>query len=300
MSALGGDLSVREKARGGSVVGDAKENPPGWMRLRSRILILVHGYNNSLCAGCASYDHFLKRVPRGFPTVGRFFWPGDSRPAFLSGLAYPFKIDTAIESARALAEALGRLADRSVPLEIYFVGHSLGCRVILEALKASGEARLLRHVRAVCLMAAAVPVGFLEKGGRLEGGATRVSGRLVLYSHSDGVLRWSFPAGQVLAAAMGKGAGTSEASREAVGRRGNPVSFPTDSAHMTGNGHSDYWKDPRIFKHIAPLMGVAVERRIERRPLPVHGPPPPVSSLIRRTSRREIRPLWVSQCDDCG
>lgn len=301
MSRLGGDLSVREKGKGGSVTDFVLATPLRWVERESRIVLLVHGYNNTFCAGCVSYAHFLKRVPRGFPIVGRFFWPGDTRPAFISGVAYPLKIAAARESAGRLAEFLESVVSaRSVPVEINLVGHSLGCRLILETLLAGKGTRLAAHVRSITLMAAAVPVHFLRENGHLYDEAITVAGRLVLHSTDDRVLKWMFPMGQCALSMMPPAnRNAREASFEAVGRHGRPSGFATASARMAGNGHSDYWSDPRIFRHLAPMMGAAVERTIERRPLPSHETPRPVDSYVRRLTGRRISPMWSSDCDEC-
>jgi len=298
MNRLGGDISLRESARGGDVSEHVRIDPSHWMDHYSHIVILVHGYNNNFCAGCRSYANFLKRVPERFPKVGRLFWPGDITPAFISGLSYPGKIGTAQECGRKLATFLAELASRrSTSIEVSFVGHSLGCRVVLETLKAARRQAVWPSVRAVCLMAAAVPVGLVEPNEELEKASRSVEHRLVLFSHSDNVLKWAFPVGQAYAALF---AGTEdEIYLSAVGLRGRPESYPTASSHMEGNGHSDYWSDRRIFRYIAPVMGIAVEHTVEPRWLPGHDAPAPVEPLIRRTPERRVAPAWHSDCESC-
>jgi len=298
MNRLGGDISLRESKKGGDVSERVSLNPARWTECYSRIIILVHGYNNSFCAGCKSYADFMKRVPERFPRVGRLFWPGDITPSFISGISYPHKVGTAKECGEKLADFLAELASRrSVPIEVSFVGHSLGCRVVLETLKAARRQAVWPSVHAVCLMAAAVPVGLVEPNEEFEEASRGVEHRLVLFSHSDNVLKWAFPVGQAYAALF---AGTEdEIYLSAVGLKGRPDSYPTAAAHMRGNGHSDYWSDRRIFRHISPVMGIAVEQTVEPRWLPEHDAPAPVASLIRRTPERRMGPAWRSDCESC-
>ena len=107
-----------------------------------------------------------------------------------------------------------------------------------------------------------------------------------------------FPIGQALAALPGirteDGIYT-----HAVGLKGEPSSYPTESAHLQGNAHWDYWKDARIFRHIAPLMGIAVERATDARWLPEHDMPAPVQSLVRSTVERRVGQAWHSECETC-
>jgi pimeloyl-ACP methyl ester carboxylesterase len=297
MSRLGGDISLRESAKGGDVSEHVRIDPSHWMEHYTRIVILVHGYNNNFCAGCRSYADFLKRVPERFPKVGRLFWPGDITPAIISGASYSWQIETAKECGRKLATFLAQLASRrSVPIEVSFVGHSLGCRVVLETLKAAEGMPVWPEVRAICLMAAAVPVGLVEPDAELEEASQWVDHRLVLFSPSDRILRLAFPLGQTLAYFIGK---EDRIYLSAVGLKGMPESYRTTPGHMEGNGHSDYWSDRRIFRYIAPVMGIAVEHTVEPRWLPGHDAPAPVEPLIRRTPERRIAPAWRSDCESC-
>jgi pimeloyl-ACP methyl ester carboxylesterase len=300
MTSLGGDLSLREKASGGGVAESVSENPPRWMRRWSRVVILVHGYNNGLCAGCRSYGAFLGNAPTRFPKVGRFFWPGDLSVSLLSAASYSWKIRTAEECAEKLAEFLVRLVrSRTVPIEIDFIGHSLGCRLVLETLRKAAGSEVMSHVRVVCLMAAAVPVTLVSPGYCLEKASRGVPARLVLYSPNDKVLRWSFPIGQALAAIPWIGDEHGVYLR-AVGLEGKPAGYPTASAQMTGNDHSDYWSDERIFRHISPLLGVARERGIEERWLPGRDTPEPPPPTLRLTPERGVGQAWHSECEGCG
>ncbi|MBN2565260.1 MAG: alpha/beta fold hydrolase [Candidatus Eisenbacteria bacterium] len=300
MSSLGGDLSVRERPSGGEVAAGVRENPPGWTLLYGRVVIFVHGYNNSLRAACKSYAKLRRLMPSRFPRVGHFFWPGDLSNGLLSKLSFPAQIAGAREAGEKLAEFLqGVERLRRTPLEIVLVGHSLGCRVILEMLRDvvdPGRAPWPR-VPVVCLMAAAVPTGHVRPDGRLEDAIGIGKERLVLFSPDDGVLRWTFPIGQFFAEGR---AGADGLLPEAVGRHGNPKSYPTQSYEMSGNGHGDYWSDDRVIDCLAPLVGVATPRRIDARRIVGREMPPPIEELIRRAPERRVGTAWRSECEGAG
>jgi pimeloyl-ACP methyl ester carboxylesterase len=126
--------------------------------------------------------------------------------------------------------------------QVDFIGHSLGCRVVLETLLAL-RPHAVPIVRRVALMAAAVPSEMLEPGGRffplltlLAAEGTRFD---VLHSLQDNVLHYAFPPGQSLA---GGGVG----SARALGRYGpSPVmpGFRTTMGdrEIVGAAHGDYW-----------------------------------------------------------
>jgi len=295
VSSLGGDLSVRERPSGGGVTKEVLENPAGWMLLYSRVVILVHGYNNSLKAACRSYAKLRRLMPVRFPRVGQFFWPGDLSNGLLSKLSYPAQIESAREAAGRLARFLGDVArERRMPLEIVLVGHSLGCRVVLETLRAARSMTDWPSVRVVCLMAAAVPRGHVRPGGELRDAIAAGRDRLVLHSRDDGVLQWTFPIGQ-LAAGVKEWGG--QIWPEAVGRHGNPTSYPTQSYEMSGNGHGDYWSDERVIPRLAPLVGTAVPRTIDARRIAGRSTPPPIEELIRRAPERRVGMARRSLCE---
>jgi hypothetical protein len=84
----------------GGDVGDAKGKLPGL----SHVVLLIHGYNNTLEFAEKAYDGFVA-VQRGLagdpdgPVGGgrlvEIFWPGDSRPEATSALFYAASLDKA-------------------------------------------------------------------------------------------------------------------------------------------------------------------------------------------------------------
>lgn len=233
-----------ELRRPGSVVGD--QGVFG----RRECLVLVHGFNNHAGEAAVAYTGFRISESRRFedlrPEVlekllGDTHWPGDADwqgPLdLLDFLVYPKAVATAREAGPLLGELILKFGMME---RIHFIGHSLGCRVVLETLLyLSRKDFSLYRVGGICLMAAAVQTDMVGDGGRFAPlldslGAAGVK-VLVLHSVKDTVLHFTFGPGQT-AAAEGW-------FPTALGRFGPPpgmrgVAF---QEAIEGAGHSDYW-----------------------------------------------------------
>ena len=275
-SGFGGVLSVRTASDGGVVAESVTESPKGWLGGAPRIVLFVHGYNNNVREARESFETLTKQLPGRFPKLGWFYWPGDADFGIfdvLDFLSYPTEIPDAKSSAQRLADRLSQLAVETNGVEITLVGHSMGCRLILECLRvfASQPTRRRPIFKSIFLMAAAVPVELVGWDGALGDAARQlVPTGWIFYSADDVVLHFAFPAGQTLAAAMGN---EDAVYLEAVGRHGNPPYF-FDQPHVnrSGNGHSDYWGDSEVAKLLCADMLVAMPYPIESRALPVYRP----------------------------
>jgi esterase/lipase superfamily enzyme len=165
----------------------------GWRipaeRLVNReVVFATHGFNVSYAAGV----HALARLEHDLGLAGRFLfvgvlWPGDY---WLPVVNYPSEAADAVRCGRLLA----RFADATLDgaRSISFVSHSLGARLVLEAVK-----RMRHPAREVCLLAAAVDDDCLatEQYAGACANAQRVT---VLASTSDMVLRLAYPGGDFL------------------------------------------------------------------------------------------------------
>lgn len=258
------ELTVREEPVGGRVGGEVREVTPPFAQGRRRVVLLVHGYNDTEDAARRSYGRFAKDLARLgasaralLPDLGGFYWPGDADLGPLSFLSYPFEITPARESGERLAEYVRTLVGPGgTATELYVVGHSLGNRVILEALdRLAAVPAPAGHVAGACLMAAAVPVEMVEERGPLLEGATLPGTTLALYSPNDTVLHFAFPLGET---AAGEGFFPT-----AVGRFGQPAGLWTQRQELTGNDHGHYWGDPRAATRVARLLGAAVPWEVE-------------------------------------
>ena len=278
------ELSVRSPGwtRGGPLARRLRAPSARTLSGRTRALLLVHGYNNDETDARDAYGVLLRGLPpsvlSAFDCVVEFQWPGDSYLRKAVGAAmYPQQIETARAAARLLAAELVRAAGASGGrLRVSVVAHSLGCRLILEAI-ADGVFRAGSAPRLdlVLLMAAAVPVNLVRSGhlgAKLATGGTRPSKIVILHSRADRVLRWAFPVGQGIAWNLRI---ETAWHREAVGRWGEPFRAGTDvTPFPTGYGHSDYWSGRTTAWMLANRIGGTASAPLRAERLPAHAPMP--------------------------
>jgi pimeloyl-ACP methyl ester carboxylesterase len=247
-------------------VADAVEQGPGqWIAHAGRVILFVHGYNNTFPVAREAYDTFSAGLAARaqdaaseiFDPLYRFYWPGDEDLGILSFMSYPVETEDAKASASRLVEFLRDLYSTSGhparPIDI--VSHSLGGRVVLETLAALAQAGILDGVlKRVCLMAPAVLVEHVEPGGELYDGATLPESLTILTSEDDWVLWLAFPLGQTMAEG---GSGC------ALGRYGPPPGLPARHEPVSGGvGHTDYWECPdSVARVIIDALGFTPRRR---------------------------------------
>ena len=200
MAVRAGELSVREQSVGGPVSDSVHATPEGWIDGTAfRVVLLVHGFNNNLKEAQDSYGTFTGMLPRLDAKIGWLFWPGDADFGwfqFADFLSYPTEIPDARESARRLADFLVTTATEHPTLQIILVGHSLGCRLILETLRLFADNPQWNRpdFPLVMLMAAAVPTDLVEHGKSLDVAGDVAAQRWVFCSTNDLVLHFAFPA----------------------------------------------------------------------------------------------------------
>ena len=241
-------FQLRQAVEGGDLLAEVRQESSRDPAGRRESVVLVHGFNNHQGEAGSAYFGFRDRqYQKAFPTLippafedilADMFWPGDAAWGLfdvVDFLVYPAAVGTAREAAPRLARHL-----RSMPnlLTVHFVGHSLGCRLVLETIADLAQ-NGGPHVGKVCLMAAAVPIFKVQEHGPLAN-AMRYAERVgILHSDKDPVLRYAFPPGQTVAS------GDEGFFPSALGLNG-PVPdvpgkldpFPIDGAH-----HGDYWGD---------------------------------------------------------
>lgn len=181
---------------------------------RSKLVLLIHGYNNPRKEAVDAYDGFisLQQQLANLPPKGDFapdrnlvevFWKGDDWGA-LSLLYYPYAVPNARQTAEALAAVLKTIAQqRAEGIEVEVVAHSLGTRLALETLRYLAASPRIAVTRMV-FFAAATPTFMLrdptDPDGLRSAFDTGIkSGIRSLYSGNDVVLSWAFPIGQTLA-----------------------------------------------------------------------------------------------------
>lgn len=267
------ELSVRTRPAGGAVAPEVAEGPPLFVQGRSRLVVFVHGYNNTLADARGSYAIFNRRLQQMYADGGpllpdllaRFYWPGDADLGPISFLSYPFEISDAENSAKKLAGFLrGLRGPDGAPVQLDIVAHSLGCRVLLEMIRELFPTlrQLAVHFGVVCLMAAAVQVDMVEPGERLEHTLEALQRLLVLHSTGDRVLHYAFPLGQT---AAGEGFFPT-----ALGRFAPPPGVPGEHEAVDELDHGQYWGAGVSAYHVARRLGLGVVTA-----------PPPARSLPR-------------------
>jgi hypothetical protein len=232
-----------------------------------RIVLLVHGFNVPILGARDSFQRFERhlenldrrtfdheRLRRLKEDCCWVTWPGDSWVPFARGIAYWRKVGIARAAAVAFADYLRGLISVKQRPEIIIIAHSLGCRMVLEALRA-----IDRPIPAmtVVLMAAAVPVEMIEAGGHLAETRAVVEDQRVLYSEWDTVLANLFAPGQWAAARMGRDIPIKR--YEAVGSRGLPKQGAwTRRRQMLLHDHGHYWSEETAAFIVASWLGVSL------------------------------------------
>ena len=191
-------IDLRASGKGGIVadVGQAWEDgtkliSPGdfAQRVAGRDLLLAaHGFNVDREAGIESLSLWGARC--SLPGNGMFIgvlWPGDSR--FVPFIDYVYEGSEAIASGKLLATYLNKNAVLSQSLS--FFSHSLGARTILEAIRG-----LAAKPRLAVLMAGAIEDNCLAR--EYADAAARIAKICVVASAQDDVLKWAFPAGNLV------------------------------------------------------------------------------------------------------
>ena len=288
-------MSLRAQPEGGDL-----RNPceVGWLHghavTQTDLVVLVHGFNNNLEEAQSAYLGFRKRqdgllraddAARLEAMLGDVFWPGDAQWGafdFLDFLYYPKSIAQAKAAAPLLADCL---MARSDVQNLYFIGHSMGCRVVLETIKVLRARGHATPIRKVCLMAAAVPTEEVcAPDGLLADAFIAADHVRVLYSPADTVLAWAFPVGET--------AGGDGVLPTAIGRHGDVPLQPghVDRDWIPNAAHSDYWgwKDDDASaiaaQEIAAFLGIGPQTQTlrERVTAPARPDPPPRAQPVRR------------------
>jgi len=293
------ELYLHLTSEGPKVIRDGVET----LRDKVRVCFYVHGYNVSPPEGKESFDRLLENVRRearvdsrlSVPALDgaeawRVYWPAFARLArdrwTLSALTYPLHARQVEDWAEVFASYLDSEFGKrnATPAEVTFVGHSLGCRLILETLRYKLQYKHRNWtVRSVLFMAAAVPVSLLEFDARLCRAVLVPELRFVAYSPADLVLQLAFRFGQMFERGV---------LPHAVGSFGAP-SVVWSKRLRTMNGHSGYFADPKTARFIAAAIGLLAFRDIDARviaraPGVTRAAPAATSISSRGTRKRRI------------
>jgi len=241
-------LTLRTQDRGGSVQPpkavdcDPGVTPLGYVEVTDNavaadvagrdVVLAIHGFNVSRPHGVGSLGALEAAL--ALPPNFRFFgvlWPGDF---WLPVVDYPWEAAHAVTSGRHVAAYCNRVFAGAN--SISFISHSLGGRVLLEAVQ-----NMDRPALQVCIAAGAVDDDCLA-GQYLR--AERNAGRIcVLSSMSDKVLQLAYPAGDFISDVL---LGDNDSPWEAaLGRAGPkppyaPPVFEEPIPQALGYDHGDY------------------------------------------------------------
>jgi hypothetical protein len=196
-------LNLRYGAVGGGlrtepylIEGDGRVAAPRMVALTNRqaaervagrtLVFTVHGFNVSYDSGLRSLanleDKLVQRLPSNFLMVG-VLWPGDFVVPVIN---YPGEWRDAVNGGKALARFANTTLRRAA--DICFLSHSLGGRLVLEAV-----AGLDRKAARVCLTAAATDDDCLEEP--YDATVANSAQLTYLASMKDMVLKLAYPIG---------------------------------------------------------------------------------------------------------
>ncbi|NDH61297.1 MAG: alpha/beta hydrolase [Alphaproteobacteria bacterium] len=252
--------------------GDGTVNPPAVRALNSveaahrvagkNVLFGVHGFNVNYREGALAFGlldaHLSLTDSDVFIGV---LWPGDW---WIPAINYPFEGSDAMECGRLLATFCSQHLMQAQ--SVSFVSHSLGARLVLEAL-----VHLDRRARMVCLMAGAIDRDCLVAE---YAKATSMADQIfVLASHNDSVLRVAFPIGDAISDVFDRSYGFLE---KALGYDGPPspadppVVGPWQIPDADNYGHGSYLPptDAARWVRVADFVG----RAFRGQPQPSPGP----------------------------
>lgn len=308
------ELSLRHECRGGDIREPPEERPTDRLARSRHPILLIHGFNVSLCAAGRSYDAFLKDMP--FRWKARTFWvywPGDavapgtapSEPPDIiskafSAASYPFQIRVAERSGEILAGFIKDAAEKRQrltrpPIALSVVAHSLGCLLALELVSRldweikTGKIRL----DLLILMAAAVPQYLLAPGERYDVAKFRARKTLVYFSRNDDILELPFAAGQYWTSTNPASAYFGRAALGREGLAGRASHNVTEQ--QTRHGHGGYWPDRdiawRLSEELDGTRRIRTTRFVDARPLgpkrELEGRHVSPRTIRKRTSRRD-------------
>lgn len=195
----------------------------------SDLLIGVHGFN---VHQAQAIDHLVEwNTMLALGGTGMFLgalWPGDS--SWIGAVEYVFAAQTAMRAGDSLAAFInGELMEAA---SVSFVSHSLGARVVLEAIRKLDPSM---RVRRLVMMAPAVDNDCLTK--EFQSSASRVEEITIMASMEDKVLKVAFPLGNPISGVFAEG---HPFWHSALGRNG-PSSYPNPNNIKTGWQLPDSW-----------------------------------------------------------
>ncbi|GLQ89011.1 alpha/beta hydrolase [Dyella flagellata] len=276
-------INLRASPSGGMVAGEATSWDDGTRyvspqefanRIAGRNVVFVtHGFNVDQANGIQDLTTWSDRyaLPDSWIYVG-ILWPGDCRLEIF--VDYVYEGPEAISSGQLLANYLNQYAKQAQSYS--FVAHSLGARMVLEAVRG-----LESDTQCVVLMAGAIEDDCFAR--EYADAAAKISRIHVVASRCDRVLEWAFPAGNLIGEIVMHG---HPYDRSPLGRNGparpTPPNLSIDSWQIPDGwnfGHTDY------------LPGQAIAPELPL-PVPAPGPDSGVPVDLTNLSNEVWKPAW--------
>jgi alpha/beta hydrolase family protein DUF900 len=215
-SAVGGSLAASVAVAQGTSIQDYRslDSKNGLADIEGRdVLIATHGFNVDRKNGIACLANWEKLLRLDAQSVFLgLLWPGDS--IWAHGLDYPEEPRIADEAGQLIASFLdGSFAGAA---SVSFASHSLGARVVLEAVS-----HMSLPVRRATLMAGAIDDNCLNE--EFKSVPAKIGEMSILASRQDHVLSELFPIGNLLAGIVTQG---HPWWRAALGRGGPSIPRP--------------------------------------------------------------------------
>ncbi|MEM8487727.1 MAG: alpha/beta hydrolase [Bacteroidota bacterium] len=187
------ELDFRSANVSGAVVpGQLRRGRIDQLQRAREIVFLVHGFNLDRAEGRIAMDNLARKLPRmRDAALVSVLWAGDH---WSGAISYSFEGRDADDTGFYLARFISDHLHRNT--KISFATHSLGARVALEAINRVG--RLGYFADQVCMMAAAVDDYSLAVPNGYKAAMQRCNRVTVLASRKDSVLKYAYPAGDLL------------------------------------------------------------------------------------------------------
>jgi hypothetical protein len=236
-------LNFRDSKNAGAVNSGVFETGNGLgteddINFEEELIFLVHGFNINEDTGKRSLDDMINSLSISGKKVGfvSILWPGDH---WAKPVNYIFENrdadDTALNLSRKIAEILKK------DIEISFIAHSLGSRVVMQTIKYL-EARDI-FIKKIFLLAAAIDDFSLSAIKFYNSAAKQAEKVHVVWSRKDKVLRWAYPAADFLQSFlfMDDDIGLALGSRGPKARKRKRENIPKNvTTYKCSNKHSEY------------------------------------------------------------
>ena len=227
---------------GDGLVAPAALTALGWgavpYRVRGkRVLLAAHGFNVSYQAGVCSLGQLEQQLAMEPDELFLgVLWPGDWA---IPAINYPVEDGISSHAGRLLGGFCNQWLKSAQSISL--LSHSLGARVVLEAIKASS-----RPIRQACITAGAVNAACLRE--EFAGAAANCDQILTLSSREDLVLEFAYPPGDLAADILDPDHPPFE---PALGRGGPSYPWgsgvrPYEIADADGYDHGDYFPPGQV------------------------------------------------------